>query len=162
MSEIQPALLTRSEIEWLLGNKEVSKLYERKIRCSIKKKIETLTELEIPLLVDRGFSVTTHGNGLTIGGNASGLGEHRLVGRGIANPEIKSNKVVSDKKDIGAGSGNIVSTAPFSASPSRHFEPTCPFGHGISNPTPYQVAPCSPFECCCWKNKPRRPPQLLK
>src|SRR5688500_5729548 len=62
-----------------------------------------------------------------------------LVGRGIANPELKSNKDVSDKKDKGAGSGNIVSTAPFSAVPSRHFEPTCPFGHGISNPTPYQA-----------------------
>ena len=139
MSEIQPALLTRSEIEWLLGNKEVSKLYERKIRCSIKKKIETLTELEIPLLVDMGFSVTTRGNGVTIGGNASGLGEDSLVGHGIANPHLKSNNVISDTKDKGAGSGNFASKAPFSAVPSRHFEPTCPFGHGISNPTPYQA-----------------------
>jgi hypothetical protein len=57
MLEIQPALLTKSEIEWLLGNKEVSKLYERKIRCSIKKKIETLTELEIPLLVNKGSTL---------------------------------------------------------------------------------------------------------
>jgi len=38
-----------------------------------------------------------------------------------------------------AGSGNIVSKAPFSAFPLRNFEPTCPFGHGISNPTPYQA-----------------------
>ena len=44
--EIQPALLTRSEIDWLLlGNKQISKLYERKIRHSIKKKIEALIEL---------------------------------------------------------------------------------------------------------------------
>ena len=139
MSEIQPALLTKSEIEWLLGNKEVSKLYERKIRCSIKKKIETLTELEIPLLLNMGFNVTAYGNGVTANGNASRLGEHRLVGRGIANPELKSDKVVSDKKDIGAGSGNIVSKVPSSAFPLRNFEPTCPFGHGISNPTPYQA-----------------------
>ena len=138
MSKIQPALLTRSEIEWQLGNKEVSNSYERKIRCSIKKKIETLTELEIPLLVDKGFSVTTHGNGVTIGGYASGLGEDSLVG-GIANPELISNINVSEKKDKGAGSGNIVSKAPFSGVPPRHFEPTCPFGHGISNPTPYQA-----------------------
>jgi hypothetical protein len=140
MSGIKPALLTRSEIDWLLGNKEVSKLHERKIRYSIKKKIETLTELEIPLLVDRGFNVTTCSNGITANGNTSRLGEHSLVGRGIANPELKSNKDVSDQKDKGAGSGNIVSSAPFSAFPfSRHFEPTCPFGHGISNPTPYQA-----------------------
>ena len=64
--------------------------------------------------MDRGFSVTTHGNGVTIGGNASGLGEDSLVGRGIANPEAKSNDVVSDKKDKGAGSGNLVSYAFFS------------------------------------------------
>jgi hypothetical protein len=89
MSEIQPALLTRAEIDWLLGNKEVPKLYERKIRYSIKIKIETLTELEIPLLAGRGFNVTTYGNGVTANGNASRLGEHRLVGRGIANPQVK-------------------------------------------------------------------------
>ncbi len=41
--EIQPSLLTRSEIDWLLG--QISKLYERKIRHFTKKKIETLTEL---------------------------------------------------------------------------------------------------------------------
>jgi hypothetical protein len=79
MSEIQPALLTRAEIDWLLGNKEVSKLYERKIRYSIKKKIETLTELEIPLLRHRGFNVTTYSNGVTTGGNAAGLEEPSLV-----------------------------------------------------------------------------------
>ena len=73
-AELQSALLTRSEIQCLLGSKEVSKLYGRKMRCSIKKKIETLTELEIPLLLDRGFSVTAHGNGVTIGGTASGSG----------------------------------------------------------------------------------------
>ena len=66
MSEIEPALLTRSEIEWLLGNKQVSKLYERKIRHSIKKKIQTLTELEIPLLLDRGFNITTYSNCVTL------------------------------------------------------------------------------------------------
>jgi hypothetical protein len=127
-------LLTRSEIEWLLGNKQVSKLYERKIRHAIKKKIETLTELEFPLLLNRGFNVASYGNGVTTGGIASTKELTSLVGRGIANPEVKSNKAVSDKKDKGAGSGNIVSIAPFSAFPPRHFEPTCPFGHGISNP----------------------------
>ena len=141
MSEIQPALLTRAEIDWLLGNKEVSKLYKRKIRHSINKKIETLTELEIPLLMHRGFNVTTYSNAVTTGGNAAGQEEHNLVGSGVANPELKSSKVVSDKKDIGAGSG----TFAHSTSIEQNFEPTCPFGHGISNPTPYQA---------------RRPPQL--
>ncbi len=149
MSEIQPALLTRSEIEWPLGNKEVSKLYERKIRCSIKKKIETLTELEIPLLVDMGFSVTTRGNGVTIGGNASGLGEDSLVGHGIANPHLKSNNVISDTKDKGAGSGNFASKAPFSLSPLDISNPRVlsDMGLAIPRPTrlgdPRSVASCS-------------------
>jgi hypothetical protein len=73
MSKIQCELLTKSEIEWLLGNKQVSKLYERKITHSIKKKIQTLTELEIPLLVDRGFNVTTYSNGVTANGNTPRL-----------------------------------------------------------------------------------------
>jgi hypothetical protein len=136
MSEIHPALLNRAEIDWLLGNKEVSKLYERKIRYSINKKIETLTELEIPLLMHRGFNVTTYSNAVTSGGSAVGVEKHSLVGRGIANSD-DNHKIVNGK---GAGSGNIVSTAPFSVFPApRHFEPTCPFGHGISNPTPYQA-----------------------
>jgi hypothetical protein len=82
----------------------------------------------------RGFNATTYNNAVTTGGNATELEEPGVVGRGIANPELKSNKDVSDKNDEGAGSGNIVSTAPFSAFSPRHFEPTCPFGHGISNP----------------------------
>jgi hypothetical protein len=88
MSEIQPALLTRTEIDWLLGNKEVSKLYERKIRYSIKKKIETLTELEIPLLMHRGFNVTTHSNAVTTGGNAAELEEPSLVERYLGKVEV--------------------------------------------------------------------------
>jgi hypothetical protein len=61
-----------------------------------------------------------------------------LVGGGIATSEKHENS--------SAGSGNIVSIAPSSAFPPRHFEPTRPFGHGISNPTPCQA---------------RRPPQLF-
>jgi hypothetical protein len=98
----------------------------------IKKKIQTLTELEIPLLMNMGFNVTTYSNAVTTDGIGSGLGERSLIGRGIANLELKSDKDVSDKNDKGARSGTIVSIAPFSAFLLRHFEPTCPFGHGIS------------------------------
>jgi hypothetical protein len=51
----QPALLTRTEIEWLLGNVKVSKTYEYRIKSDIKKKVKTFTEIEIPLLVKKGF-----------------------------------------------------------------------------------------------------------
>jgi hypothetical protein len=48
---IQPALLTRTEIKWLLGNVKVSKPYEYRIKSDIKKKIKTFTDLELPLLL---------------------------------------------------------------------------------------------------------------
>jgi hypothetical protein len=50
---IQPALLTRTEIKWLLGNVKVSKPYEYRIKSDIKKKIKTFTDLELPLLLKR-------------------------------------------------------------------------------------------------------------
>ena len=54
-NEIKPALLTRTEIEWLLGKKHVSKAYEYYLKHSIKEKLRTLTELEIPLLKQKGM-----------------------------------------------------------------------------------------------------------
>ncbi len=39
----------------------------------------------------------------------------------------------------GAGSGTFVLGPSSRRTILRHFEPTCPFGHGISNPTPYQA-----------------------
>ena len=50
---IQPALLTRTEINWLLGNVKVSKPYEYRIKSDIRKKIKTFTDLELPLLLKR-------------------------------------------------------------------------------------------------------------
>ncbi len=55
IQSIKPALLTRSEIEWLLGKKEVSKSYEYYLKHSIKEKLHTLTELELPLLNEKGM-----------------------------------------------------------------------------------------------------------
>ena len=52
---IQPALLARTEIEWLLGNVKVSRTYEYRIKSYIKKKLKTFIDLEIPLLIEKGF-----------------------------------------------------------------------------------------------------------
>ena len=52
-SHIQPALLTRTEINWLFGNVKVSKPYEYRIKSDIRKKIKTFTDLELPLLLKR-------------------------------------------------------------------------------------------------------------
>ena len=135
MSEIQPELLTRAEIDWLLSNKEVSKLYERKIRYSIKKKIETLTELEIPLLMHRGFNVTTYSNTVTTGGNAAELEEPSLVGRGIANPGWDTSGFREKEKVKERGEWEFRPHSFFSHTRrKRNFEPKRPFGHGFSNP----------------------------
>ena len=56
---MQTALLTRSEIEWLLGKREFSKSYERKMRAVLNKKLQTWERLERPLLEARGFLAAT-------------------------------------------------------------------------------------------------------
>lgn len=48
---LQPAILTRTEIEWLLGKVKVSKPYEYRIKSDIRKKMKTFTDLELPLLI---------------------------------------------------------------------------------------------------------------
>jgi hypothetical protein len=52
-----PVLLSKSELRWLLSDINVSKSFEYKIKSSIKRKIQTLTELELPLLVKNNFFV---------------------------------------------------------------------------------------------------------
>jgi hypothetical protein len=53
----QPVLLSNSELQWLLGDTNVSKSFEYKIKSNIKRKIQTLTKLELPLLVKNNFFV---------------------------------------------------------------------------------------------------------
>src|SRR5919202_814701 len=53
--DASPALLTKRELEWLNGNIQLSYAYERKIKSDIKKKIRVLQEIELPLLMQRGF-----------------------------------------------------------------------------------------------------------
>jgi hypothetical protein len=91
MVENHPALLTRTEIEWLLGNVRPSRGYERKIRYSINRKIGTLTKLEMPLLASRGFNVTIHCNSVTTCSNAP-WGSAAAVGRGVANQSTMREK----------------------------------------------------------------------
>jgi hypothetical protein len=52
---LSPALLSKSELQWLLGDIKVSKSFEYKMKSNIKGKVQTLTELELPLLVKNSF-----------------------------------------------------------------------------------------------------------
>jgi hypothetical protein len=104
MVENHPALLTRTEIQWLLGNVQSSTGYERKIRYSINRKIATLAKLEMPLLASRGFNVTIDCNSVTAGSNAR-RGSRAAAGRGIANPAMEVHYI---REEDGAGSGTFV------------------------------------------------------
>jgi hypothetical protein len=70
------SLLSKTELEWLLGNIELSGSHRRKIKSQIKKKLENFEKFELPLLVEKelislsvvtkfGIGVTKFGIGVT-------------------------------------------------------------------------------------------------
>jgi hypothetical protein len=69
---IRPALLTRSEINWLCGNSpNISKSYEYKMKSIIRKKIESFLNLELPLIQKSEMfsdNLTAFGKDLTVFG----------------------------------------------------------------------------------------------
>ena len=58
-SIVKPALLTRTEIDWLNDKIQLSNGYQRKIKSDIRKKLKIFNELELPLLVRSGFIAAT-------------------------------------------------------------------------------------------------------
>ena len=79
-SDTSPALLTKTELEWLNGNIQLSYAYQRKIKSDIKKKIRILQELELPLLIEKGFipkptGVTANCNTVTANRNNDTTGK---------------------------------------------------------------------------------------
>jgi hypothetical protein len=52
---LKTSILTTSELEWLTGKKQVSKVYEYRIRSDIKKKLQLFQKFELPLLAQKGF-----------------------------------------------------------------------------------------------------------
>jgi hypothetical protein len=66
---MQPALLTRSELEWLQGSKQVSAAYARQMRSRLYRKLDTFQNLELPLLIDHGFNVTIDSHSATASSN---------------------------------------------------------------------------------------------
>ncbi len=65
----RPSLLTKTVLAWLLGNIQVSGIYNRKIKSQIRKKINNFQHVELPLLIEKellSFSpVTKFGNAVT-------------------------------------------------------------------------------------------------
>ena len=68
------SLLSKTEVEWLLGEKQISGSYNRKIKSQIIKKIKNFESFELPLLLENGLislsGVTKFGNGVTNISNA--------------------------------------------------------------------------------------------
>ena len=58
--KIRPAILTRTELQWLLGNIKISKIHEYRIKSDIRKKLKTFAEIEIPILIQKGFMDTNN------------------------------------------------------------------------------------------------------
>jgi hypothetical protein len=54
----ETALLTRKERDWLLGKLDLSKSYEYRLKSSIKKKIQTFVNRELPLLIKNNLIVS--------------------------------------------------------------------------------------------------------
>jgi hypothetical protein len=98
----EPALLTRTEIEWLLEKVNVSKSYEYRIKSDIKKKLKRFTELEIPLLIQKGF---INNNDLS-----------KYTQNLSANPQIKNHDFSSNSSNIELPSQNMVGRKGFEPS----------------------------------------------
>jgi|GEM_PF-1396809 len=73
-NSIELSLLSKTEMEWLLGKKQLSGSYNRKIKSQIRKKLENFENFELPLLLEKGLlslpTVTKFGSGVTKYGNA--------------------------------------------------------------------------------------------
>ena len=88
--DIQTALLTRSEIEWLLGKRQLPKDYERKMRAVLNKKLRTWEQLERPLLEAHGLlAATISSSGATT--CSSGIGHY--LGCGTIRSSIADARV---------------------------------------------------------------------
>jgi hypothetical protein len=65
---LKTSILTNSELKWLTGKKKVSAGYGRKIKSDINFKIRIFKEMDLPLLIEKGFltnqSVTAFSNNI--------------------------------------------------------------------------------------------------
>ncbi len=53
------ALLTRTEVEWLLGKAQLSKQHEYRIKSNIRKKLQTFEKFELPLIIAKSGLLPT-------------------------------------------------------------------------------------------------------
>ena len=93
-SKNYPSFLTKSEMDWLLGNTvTISKSYQYKMKSSIRKKWLTFLNLDLPILEKSGIisdNLTVFRKDLTIYGKVENSSNP-------PNPEIQSQNMVGRK-----------------------------------------------------------------
>src|ERR671918_3229650 len=100
MSEIQPALLTQLELEWLLGKRSnLSKKTERDLRYRINRKLRIFMHTELPLLKDRGFAAALGNDAAISSGSGIGLCPHCTIRSSIADARVALNEMKSKPKE---------------------------------------------------------------
>jgi hypothetical protein len=89
MSEIEPALLTRLELEWILGRRSnLPKKTERDLRYRISKKVRIFMHTELPILKDKGFAAALD-NDAAVTNSGSTVRSSKVVSR-VAPGDTKS------------------------------------------------------------------------
>lgn len=61
---VKKVLPSKTGLKWLRGEINVSRLFEYQIRSRIKKKVQTLIDLELPLLIQTSFMNYENNTGL--------------------------------------------------------------------------------------------------
>jgi hypothetical protein len=86
--EVNYAFLSNTEREWLLGNIQVSKSFEYKMRSSIRKKVQMLFELDIPLLIKNNFIASTESDTEALGRAESTRPVHKRNYKALGKVEV--------------------------------------------------------------------------
>jgi hypothetical protein len=94
MSEIQSALLTQLELEWLVGKRSnLSKKAERDLRYRINRKLRIFMHTELPLLKNRGFAAALGNDAAISSDSGIGLCPHCTVRSSIAAARVAPLKM---------------------------------------------------------------------
>jgi hypothetical protein len=101
-SEACPALLTKTELEWLQQRIKVSKVYEYRLKSDIKKKLQTFQQIELPLLAKNGFISSTHGD-LSVDTQNLSANPQSLQSSDKARIELIERKEASLGRDLDPG-----------------------------------------------------------
>ena len=99
--DASPALLTKTELDWLQHKIKVSKVYEYRIKSDIKKKLQTFKQLELPLLVKNGF--VSSNNDLSVYPQSLSANPQSLKSSNKARNELLKPKEVSLGRELDPG-----------------------------------------------------------